>query len=99
MKGRSCTDNVHVIKHLTEKHREFNQEVHILFTDYVMAFNNINSQVLWNILHWQGIPQFLTEVVKFSYNLKISIEKATATAFTRKHPIRLEFILENQVTE
>jgi hypothetical protein len=29
-KGRSCTDNVHVIQYLMEKHRELNQELHTL---------------------------------------------------------------------
>jgi hypothetical protein len=41
-KGRSCTDNVHVIQHLMEKHREFNQELHILFINYAKTFNSVN---------------------------------------------------------
>jgi hypothetical protein len=45
-KGRSCTDNVHIIQHLMEKHREFNQELHMLFINYAKTFNSVNRQML-----------------------------------------------------
>jgi hypothetical protein len=32
------------------------------------AFSNIKRQMFWNILHWAGIPYFLTEVIKCMYD-------------------------------
>jgi hypothetical protein len=37
-KGHSCLDCVLAIKQIIKKRQEFNQETHILFVDYVKAF-------------------------------------------------------------
>ena len=35
---RSCSGNIFIIRQLIEKHREFNNETHILFVDYTKAY-------------------------------------------------------------
>jgi hypothetical protein len=45
-KGRSCADNICILKQLTEKHRDFNRELHLLLTDYVKAFDRVYREKL-----------------------------------------------------
>jgi hypothetical protein len=47
-------NNVLVVKQLREKHRELNQELHILFIHYAKRLSNVNRWTLWNA-YWRGI--------------------------------------------
>ena len=42
--GRSCIDNVFIIKQTIEKRREFNLETHIDFLDLDKAFDRVNRK-------------------------------------------------------
>jgi GTPase Era involved in 16S rRNA processing len=44
---------------LIEKRRQFNLEIHLLFVDYEKAFDNVQSQILFNILKSRHIPDIL----------------------------------------
>jgi hypothetical protein len=54
-KGRSCADNIFILKQSIEKHREFNHELHLLFIDYVKAFDRVDGEKLWTVLCKRGI--------------------------------------------
>ena len=41
-KGRSCTDNVTIIRHILEERKEYNLETYIGFIDYEKAFDRVN---------------------------------------------------------
>jgi hypothetical protein len=62
-KGRSCTDPTFCLKLLIEKGREFNLETHLLFVDYEKVFDNIQTQILFNILKSRHIPDTLLEAL------------------------------------
>jgi len=62
-KGWSCTDPTFCLKLLIEKRREFNLEIHLLFTDYEKAFDNIQRQILFNILKSRHIPDTLLKAI------------------------------------
>jgi hypothetical protein len=51
-KGRSCADNVHVIRQLIQKYNEFSQEIRILFIAYVKS--SIKTQMFSDILYQKG---------------------------------------------
>jgi hypothetical protein len=63
-KGRLCADNIFIVKQLTEKHREFNHELHLLFTEYVKAFDRVDRKKLWNTVCTRGVPHHLTAVIR-----------------------------------
>lgn len=66
-KGRSCTDNIFIAKQIIEKHREFNRETHMMFVDYMKAFDNIYRKKLWEIMNRRGIPMHLIQVIRNIY--------------------------------
>ena len=41
--GRSCIDNVFIIKQIIEKRREFSLETHMAFLDLEKAFDSVNQ--------------------------------------------------------
>lgn len=65
--GRSCIDNVFVIKQLFEKRREFNLETHVAFIDFEKAFDRINRTLLWEIMERRGYSRHLINVLRNSY--------------------------------
>lgn len=44
-KGRSCTDDVFIVKQITEKRREFNLETPMDFIDYENAFDCVDRNL------------------------------------------------------
>jgi len=73
--GRSCIDNVFIIKQVVEKRREFNLETHMAFLDLEKAFDRVNRNQLWQILNRRGIPYHLIEVIKSLYrNTSVQID-------------------------
>jgi len=54
--GRSCINNVFIIKQIIEKRGEFNLETHMAFLDLEKAFHRVNQNQLWQILNRRGIP-------------------------------------------
>jgi sorting nexin-29 len=73
--GRSCIDNVFIIKQTIEKRREFNLETHMAFFDLEKAFDRVNRKQLWQILNRRSVHYHLTEVIKSLY--KIPVDKLT----------------------
>jgi len=65
--GRSCIDNVFIIKQIMEKRREFDLETHMAFVDLENAFDRVDRNQLWQILNRRGIPYCLIEVIKSPY--------------------------------
>ncbi len=66
-KGRSCSDNMFVLKLLIEKRREFNLQTYMFSIDYVKAFDNVLRGKLWSIMDRRGIPKHLIEVIRNMY--------------------------------
>ena len=73
--GRSCIDNVFIIKETVDKRRKFNLETHMAFLDLEKAFERVNQNQLWQILNRRGIPYHLIEVIKSLYkNTSVQID-------------------------
>jgi hypothetical protein len=74
-------DCILAIKHIIKKRWEFNQETHILFMDYVKAFENVLRNKLCNIMTTKGYPQHLIDTVVHLYNgTFITIDNATISS-------------------
>jgi predicted nucleotidyltransferase len=65
--GRSCINNVLIIKQVIEKRRECNLENHMVFLDLKKAFGRVNRNLLLQILNRRGIPYHIIEVIKSLY--------------------------------
>jgi hypothetical protein len=63
-----CTDAIFVIKQLTEKRREYNLPLSLLFLDYETAYDRVDRCKLWNILIEYLIPLNLVNAIKSLYD-------------------------------
>jgi hypothetical protein len=66
-KGRGCTDATFRIQQLLEKRKEFNLPIFLLLTDYEKAYDNLNRNLLWKILHVDKIPPQLIKAIQNLY--------------------------------
>ena len=66
-RGRSCADAVFTLKHIVEKHREYNCETHLAFIDWEKAFDNVQRTRLWNTMMKKGYPQHLVAAIAGAY--------------------------------
>ena len=55
-RGRSTIDMIFVAPQLQEKCREQHQDLYLAFVDLTKAFDTVNRDLLWNILHKFGCP-------------------------------------------
>ena len=59
-KGRGTRDQIANIRRIIEKAREFQKNIYFCFIDYAKAFDCVDHNILWKILHKMGIPDHLT---------------------------------------
>ena len=59
-KGRRTRDQIANIHWITEKAREFQENIFFCFIDYAKAFYCVDHNKLWKILKEMGIPDQLT---------------------------------------
>ena len=59
-KGKGTRDQITNICWIIEKAREFQKNVYFCFIDYVIAFDCVDHNKLWEILQKMGIPDHLT---------------------------------------
>ena len=69
MPGRSTTDHISATRLLAEKAREFrkDRELFITFIDHKAAFDSVDRDCLWHILHSIGIPPKIVRVLEQLY--------------------------------
>jgi hypothetical protein len=63
-RGRTTVEQVFIIRKLMEQCLKFNTDLHILFVDYKMAFDNIKRTELLNAMGSYGIPKKLVRLVE-----------------------------------
>ena len=66
-KGRRTRDQIANIHWITEKAKEFQENIYFCFTDYTKAFDCVNHNKLWKILKEMGIPDHLTCLLRNLY--------------------------------
>ena len=66
-KGRRTRDQVANIHWIIKKPREFQKNIYFCFIDYAKAFDCVDHNKLWKILHNMGIPDHLTCLLRNLY--------------------------------
>jgi len=60
----STTDHFRTLRHLMEKHFEYNKDLYMIFVDFKQAYNNINREQLWITLRVFGILDKIVRLVQ-----------------------------------
>ena len=63
---RSCTDQVATLRIIVEQSIEWNSSLYVNFVDYEKAFDSLDRETLWKILHYR-VPMTLVNMIKNSY--------------------------------
>ena len=66
-KGRGTRDQIANIRWIIKQAREFQKNIYFCFTDYAKAFDRVDHNRLWKILHDMGIPDHLTCLLRNLY--------------------------------
>ena len=66
-KSRGTSDQIANIHWITEKAREFQENIYFYFIDYAKAFDCVDHNKLWKILKEMGIPDRLTCLLRNMY--------------------------------
>ncbi|KAK2169275.1 hypothetical protein NP493_1197g00070 [Ridgeia piscesae] len=66
-KDRSCTDQIATLRIIVEQSMEWDSSLYINFVDYEKAFDSLDRDTLWNLLHQYGIPDKRISLIKNSY--------------------------------
>ena len=67
-KGRGTRDQIANICWITEKAREFQENIYFCFIDYAKTFDCVDHHKLWNILKEMGIPDHLSCFLRNLYS-------------------------------
>ena len=66
-RGRSCADQIFVLRNIIEQSVEWRKEVVINFIDFKKAFDSLHRPSMWNILRSYGLPIKIINVIKLLY--------------------------------
>jgi len=66
-KGRGTRDQIANLRWLMEKAREYQKEFYLCFIDYSKAFDCVDHEKLWSVLHEMGVPKHLIVLMKNLY--------------------------------
>lgn len=61
---QGTTDMIFAAQQIQEKYREHNQDLYVVFVDLSKAFDPINWEDPWKILHTIGCPENIISVIR-----------------------------------
>ena len=66
--GRGTTDMIFASRQTQEKAGDLNQNLYMVFVDLTKAFDTVNRDAFWKVLHKFGCPAMMTQVVSSFHN-------------------------------
>jgi sorting nexin-29 len=79
MGARATTDQIFTVRQALQKCREFNVTTHHLFIDFKSAYDTIDRDQLWQIMHDYGFPDKLTRLVKSTTDRVMCVVRVSGT--------------------
>jgi Reverse transcriptase (RNA-dependent DNA polymerase) len=79
MGARATTDQIFAIRQILQKCREYNVPTHHLFIDFKSAYDTIDRDQLWQIMHEYGFPDKLTRLVKATMDRVMCVVRVSGT--------------------
>ena len=65
--GRSCVDQIFVVRTIIEQSLEWNSSLYINFIDFEKAFDSVHHATLWDILRSYGFPAKIINILSSMY--------------------------------
>ena len=65
--GRSCADQIFVLRTIIEQSLEWNSSLYINYIDFEKAFDNVHHPSLWKILEAYGFPTKVINILSDMY--------------------------------
>jgi len=62
--SRATTDQIFALRQILQKRREPNVQTHHLFIDFKAAYDTVDRDQLWQIMHDYGFPDKLTRITQ-----------------------------------
>ncbi|XP_071648481.1 uncharacterized protein [Temnothorax longispinosus] len=67
VKGRGTREQMHILRQIIEKAREFNNQLYICFVDFRKAFDTVKWNKLREVLTKMSVPYHLVHIIKKLY--------------------------------
>ena len=78
-KGRSCADQIFVLRNIIEQSVEWRREMVINFIDFKKAFDSLHRPTMWNILRSYGLPMKIINIIRMLYDGSTSCVRVGGT--------------------
>ena len=62
-KGRGCSDQIFVVRHLMQQANEMKARLSLCFVDFEKAFDSVSRGVMGKVLRHYGVPEWLVKLV------------------------------------
>ena len=66
-KNKSCTDHIATLRIIIEQSIEWQSPLYINFTDFEKAFDSVDRDVIWMLMHHYGIPAKFVTLIQQMY--------------------------------
>ena len=66
-KDRSCIDQIATLRIIVEQTIEWSSPLYLLFVNFEKAFDALDREAMWRILHHYGIPNKIINMRKVQY--------------------------------
>ena len=63
-KGRGCTDQIFVVRHLMQQANEMKPRLSLCFVDFQKAFDSVSREMLGKVLRNYGVPDWIVKLVE-----------------------------------
>ena len=89
--ARATTDQIFSLRQILEKCREYNLPTHHIFIDFKAAYDTVDREQLWQIMHENGFPDKLTRLIKATLDrvmCHVRISRELAEPFESRRGLR-----------
>ena len=63
-KGRGCSDQIFVFRHLMQHANEMKASLSLCFVDFEKAFHSVSREAMGKVLGYYGVPEWFVNLVK-----------------------------------